>query len=330
MSESRGQLILVAALGLAVAFVALALLLNTVIYAENLATRGADVGGGDAIAYQEAAESGVEGAVARANEYNYSSNETLVSRVRADVAAWSASAERYATLDATASSATLVNVTNGTTIAQNATRNFTDNDTVEDWRLAADVTGVRRFELNVSRASLHSRSDRFPDNATLRGSDAFRANVTNGSATVTVAVYEDTDPDPNQVVVQVVNASDDLAGNCTVDADHVRVDLTEGRVGDDDCDALDVPGVEGSFEIAYDNGDQAEGVYGLVVDDERSDVVAALPDDPFAIYGSGVPYAVPAVYDATVAVRVATPDLSYRANVTAAPTGGVGGPGVDA
>lgn len=326
MSERRGQLVLVAALGLAVTFVALALLLNTVIYAENLATRGSDVGSGEAVAYQQAAEAGAAGAVAHANEHNHPSYDAAVSRVRSDVGRWSGEAGVYATLDSSAASVALVNVTNGTTIAQDQHGAFADDDGNADWRLAADVTGVRAFELNASRSSLHARSGPFPDAATLRGSGVFRLNATNGSHTATVAVFHDTSS--GDVTVQVVNASGSLAGTCAVDADNATIDLTAGRVGGADCDALDVPGVEGSFEIAYDNGDRIEGVYGLVVDAERGDVVAALPDDPFASYGSGVPYAVPAVYDATLTVRVETPELSYEGNVTAAPEEGVGGPGV--
>jgi hypothetical protein len=327
MSESRGQLVLVAALGLAVVFVALALLLNTVIYAENLATRGADVGGGDAVAYQAAAESGAAGGVARANEYNYSGYDAAVRRVRADVARWSGDAGAYAALDSSAASATLVNVTNGTTIAQDEHGTFTNDDGDANWGVADGVTGVRRFEMNVTRSSLHARSGAFPDATTLLGSGSFRASVANASHSVDVAIFNDTAS--GDVTVQVVNASGSLAGTCSVDADNATVDLTEGRVGGSDCAALDVPGVEGSFGVSYQNADQVEGVYGLVVDEERADVVAALGTDPFASQGSGVPYAVPGVYDATLTVRVATPQLTYEGNVTAAPTDGVGGPGVN-
>lgn len=318
---------LVAGLGIAVVFVALALLLNTVIYAENLATRGADPGAGEAVVYQQAAVSGGEGVVAHANEYNYSGYDAVNRRVALDVRAWSANASRYAVLDAGAASATLVDVTNGTTIAQDAAGEFRDVDGNADWRLAADVTGVRRFELNVSRSSLHARSGVFSDVSNLVGSSSYRVSVTNASASVDVAVFRDTAT--NEVVVQVVNASGDLAGTCTADADHVRVDLTEGRVGGEGCDVLDVPGVEGAFEVAYENGDQVAGVYGLVVDEERGDVVAALGTDPYEVHGAGVPYAVPAVYDATLRVSMATPSLTYEGNVTAAPEGGVRGPGVD-
>lgn len=327
MSESRGQLVLVAALGLAVTFVALALLLNTVIYAENLATRGADVGGGDTVTYQAAAESGAAGAVARANEYNHSSYDDAVSRVRSDVERWSGDAETYATLDAAAASATLVNVTNGTTIAQDQYGTFVDDDGNANWGVADGVTGVRRFELNVSRSSLYSRSGAFPDATTLLGSGAFRVSVSNATHSVDVAIFRDTAT--GDVTVQVVNASGSLAGTCAVDADNATVDLTEGRVGGTDCAALSVPGVTGSFRVAYENADQVEGEYQLVVDEERADVVAALGTDPFETYGSGVPYAVPAVYDATLTVQMSTPKLSYEGNVTAAPVDGVGGPGVD-
>ncbi|MCL7418278.1 MAG: hypothetical protein M8354_10625, partial [Halalkalicoccus sp.] len=48
----RGQLILVTGVTIAVILVALVVLLNTVIYTENLATRGIDSGADDALEYR--------------------------------------------------------------------------------------------------------------------------------------------------------------------------------------------------------------------------------------------------------------------------------------
>lgn len=55
VADRRGQLVLVAGFAIAVTFVVLALVLNGVIYTENVGTRTADVGERDAIATEELA-----------------------------------------------------------------------------------------------------------------------------------------------------------------------------------------------------------------------------------------------------------------------------------
>ena len=67
--RDRGQLILVAGLTVAVILVMLVLLLNTVIYTENLATRGIGSGGGDALEYRATVVGSVEELIERENEH---------------------------------------------------------------------------------------------------------------------------------------------------------------------------------------------------------------------------------------------------------------------
>jgi hypothetical protein len=73
-SRDRGQLILVAGLTVTVILVMLVLLLNTVIYTENLATRGIDSGAGDAIEYRATVVGSVEELIERENEHYYAGN----------------------------------------------------------------------------------------------------------------------------------------------------------------------------------------------------------------------------------------------------------------
>ena len=149
MGRSRGQIILVAALGIAVTLVALALITNTAIYTENLATRET-VDAQDATAYENAVEDSASGLLALANRYNATDHEDIHDQFTADVVnvtnATAIESARHGHLVRTA----VVDTTNGSRIAQDPSSEFTDEDGTENWTLATDVEQTRRFELNIS------------------------------------------------------------------------------------------------------------------------------------------------------------------------------------
>jgi len=318
--RNRGQLILVAGLGIAVTFVVLALLLNTVIYTENLATRSSDVGADQVSSYQHAVREGLGGALVRANDYNYSSYDSLGSRFRTDVRLWDGNATQLRVVDGEVSTVRLVETTNGTRISQDAAGNFQNASGDTDWTVARGLTGTRRFELNVTKGGLADHSGVFGTPAGLLGSSAFRIRVDNASATWHAGVYHDTATD--EVVVQVVNASGDLAGSCAVDRDHVVVDLAAGTVAGTPCAPLAFPGANGAYEIDARNGNAFVGNYTLVVDRRLGPLRSTYATDPYYDQGNGVPYATDAIYNATLNVSVTSPAVTYATNVTVAPTGG--------
>ena len=60
-TRDRGQMILVGAFALSMTFVALALLLNSAVYTENLASRSIDAGASEAIEFREEARAATVG-----------------------------------------------------------------------------------------------------------------------------------------------------------------------------------------------------------------------------------------------------------------------------
>src|SRR6056297_2455049 len=111
--DRRGQMLLVAALGLAVAFVALALVLNAVVFTENLATRNPDPAD-DALAYEGAVTEGVGGLLAETNRHDDADYDSLDDALRAGVVAWDANASRLVAADGTVTSVDLNDTSNGT------------------------------------------------------------------------------------------------------------------------------------------------------------------------------------------------------------------------
>lgn len=295
MDRSRGQVILIAALGIAVTLVALALVTNTAIYTENLATRET-VSGQDAIAFEQSMTEGSSGLLALANRHNASSHSSIRDRFAADVANLSSGTSIESAAYGDLTTVDVVDTTDGSRISLNETRNFTSVAGDENWTLATDVDRTRRFEMNVSRSSLTDTSP-------------FRIVVSDGTDEWTASVAED---GGGNVSVDLSNESATVT--CTVDATTAVVDLTEGTLAGESCDApAYATNLDGPYDITFENASNVEGRFVLFVDPPQSD-----SDDVYDA-NSSTPSIDPAMYDATVRVTVRQPDLTYETNVSVAP-----------
>lgn len=291
MGRSRGQVILIAALGIAVTLVALALVTNTVIYTENLATRET-VDGQQAVAVQQATQDGVGGLLSLANRYNTSNRHA---RFDADVANFSNATQIAATRNGHVQTATITGTTDGARIFQNASRNFTDVNGNETWTLATGVSNTRRFELNVTQSKLDSTN---PFTVTV-GGDYSATIAPEGSDVINLTVTNDT-----------------VSKSCEVTATHAVVDLTEGTLNGTDCPVPAFASDVGApYDITFSNAQNGYGRYVLFVDQQPS----SLPTAHYAGSYSNDPNYAPAIYDATVHVQFVTQDLTYETNVTVAP-----------
>ncbi|MFB6125051.1 MAG: hypothetical protein ABEJ59_03740 [Halanaeroarchaeum sp.] len=289
MERSRGQVVLVAALGIAVTFVALALVTNTVIYTQNLATRET-VDGVDPVAFQQSTADATADLLALANTYNASGD--IDARFRADVADYSNASAIEVARNGHVATASVRSTTPGTRIYQDHPRNFTNGSAVTDWTVATDVTATRRFELNVTRENL---SDGTPFTVIATdGTDTWTATIGGNATNVTLTV------------------DDGTPTTCTVAAETTTVDLTRPALNGTTCDApAFATGVGTPYDVQFSNGAQGYGRYVLFVDD------GATVDG--TNYASTLPDTAPALYDATVHVHVRRPDLDYATNVTVAP-----------
>lgn len=320
--EERAQLVLVGALVLATVFVGLALVVNTVIFTENLATRqDADSQGGP-LQYRDAATGATADFVGQVNRDHHDSRSALASNLSAAVENWS----RLGTVDRVTSGAVtdvaVLDTANGTRLGQtNASRNFTAggaNATDGNWTLA-DAERTRRFRLNVSQSDLYQSSadgtisDSELDNVT---DEAFHVVVDDGTATQ-VYLFAD---NGGAVRVFVENASGYYGANdadCQTDESHVTVDLVAGTVEGRDCAPLGFYDPGTAHTIAYRNAtlggsDRATGTYELLVEP------SSVPDNYYA--GSeDSPFTTPAIYAATVRVEYQSDDLHYRSTVEVVP-----------
>ena len=307
--EDRAQIILITGLTLAVLFVAVVLLLNTVIYTENLATRGTDAGGAEAIEFRDGAVDDLAGIMYREHR-----NRTSVSGVADDfVTSAETYAETVATLRARDGVVADVAVTvteTGYFVAQNETdsgfREMTAPDgTTANWTLANNVTRTRNYRLVVS-----------PDDLASTPGSGFTV-VADGSTVGTGATWSVSlsDATGDNLTVTVENESATVSGTFEPrpDGNHT-LDLTGGTVNGEPFDALvwaeGVQNGSAPYDIRYENGDEATGTYHFVVDDR---------DDGADADRSDRPYVAEAVYSAEVEVTHRTPELTYRDVIRLAP-----------
>lgn len=334
--EDRGQLLLVTGLVLAVSFVGLALLLNTAIFAENLATRQT---GGDGAAVM-ATSVATDGAVAASIFHVDRSNRDGLTRAElrdelaSDTGNWSTAAGRQLSVDGVSGSVELLGTTNGTRIVhENGTRAWTDADGDGNWTLysGVDAGAHRWFTLNVSRADLPTMS--LDDDVPTVMDHSFTVEVTSDtfSDTWRLHLFRATGTENVHVLVETPSGTLRDAGGtyadhvhraCVARGETVDVQVWEGTVEHTPCEALAFAGeLEGDvtvrFENATDGGGNPRvgGTYDVLVAD------TAVSDAPYndASANDDSPYSVWAITDATVrrTVRGASTNRTATATVRA-------------
>ena len=299
--DDRGQLILVTGLAIAVILVALVLLLNTVIYTENLATRGADVGGRDVIVFRNDAIHGVRGILVTENEANHSTAAAARENVTQGVGRFADLLERGYFERATIADISNVSTTDGVMLRQeNGTRAFTNGSGSTDWTLVKNVNedGLRRFRLDINRSTLATTP-----------SDAFSV-VTNDSDgdTWRVTVYREGDN------ITVANTSMVV---CRANTSDTTLDLTSGRLDGQPCSFRFANSSNTPYRVEFRNGNRATGTYSLVVNE--TDGVTRVGTNFNLSATDTAPYMTPAVYSATFDIYYRTPRLTYADHVRVAP-----------
>lgn len=310
--NERGQLIIVMGLLLAVAFVVLALLLNTVIFTENLASRGTDLGGRDALEFQRTVVTGVGELVDEENANEHGSQGAVEENVtngveELDVILAERNAESSVVADIDESTITYHE---GDLVRQtDSAREFLDSTgLLFDWTMVFNVSETRQYAMTVDRADLALANE---SNATTAFHVRLEANLTTDHWQA--FVYENATT--GNISLAVNRTGTAVTEVCSVDQSTATVNLTAGTLAGEPCDGYDwAQGLSGGYDITYQNGDQAAGTYNLTVNTSPtvSTVNAlAVNSDP----SLGSPYHVPAVYSLTVELHYETRDVVYHAEV---------------
>lgn len=312
LSDSRGQLFIVGALALAVLLVTLAMLLNTAIYAGNIATRDPGPGTTGVIEFENEAVDATGQLMDGVNHANNSSYTDLDSAYNNSTANWSAAVNVHTNMLADDAYVEVTGTTHGTRIVQDSRRNFTDESGSASWTLVNDVE-ARAWEMDVHRANL-TEPTTLGSIADLLAEPVFYIEITDTAGTWEVFVFKDS----SDVVVEVSDTSDNSMGECRTTTANPTISLSDATLNGQHCQALADLGdnVTAPYDIDYTEADEVEGNYSLVV----SKLEGSMPSSRYYADGSGNdPYYTHALYSAEVNVTYRSPLITYRTNVTVAP-----------
>ena len=288
MDRRRGQIVLVAAFGLALFFVTLALLLNTAIFTEHLATRET-VDATDAYDFQDSVRE--TGGVLLWETNREASTEAALARTyRERVENYSDAEQAHGVATGEYRTVLLRDIHNGTMVTQETDAPLESPGGNATWRLADDVSAARAVTLNVSSVD---------------AGHPLVLNATNGSHTWELRIEED----GTDFTVAVSRANGSTTTR-TVTAP-LHVEPTNGTIDGEEWSPLTFQDqLADSWAIWIANGSTATGSYRFVLDQA---------DDTIAWADGSNPSHEPALYNATLGLELEREDLDYRANVTVAP-----------
>lgn|GEM_PF-604347 len=316
--RDRAQLLLLAGFALAAVFVAFAFLLNSVVYTENLATRGEGSRATHAIAVADDAATGTEGVIGYANEHNTTDYPSLKSELTSGIADIDRLVGTQQLADGGVLSVSYVSHRKGTWIDQSYhSRNFTDRDFDGGWTLFDGADGARAFRIHVTNPD-----DLQKLNTTITPIENFTVVATDGTEHWRMEVYHDNDGDlglpTGYSYVAEVTDGDGNTGYCSV-TDGVSsfwINVSAGTFAGEECRALrfgeGVPTVE---RVSFDHGGNINGTYRLLAATDGS----ALTSGAYNSTGSLPPVTRPAIYNATVHVSYDTGTLQYETDRKAEP-----------
>lgn len=179
----------------------------------------------------------------------------------------------------------------------------------EGWTLATDVEHTPQFR--IWDLPVENESNILDVFAV--GTGRFRVVIADEDDEWWLEIYEDEDAEGNPVVIAETNSGN----RCEVENSSSTIDLVAGTVGN--CEEIDpfTETVDGPYTIRYENADNIEGQYDLLVDVDVEENAENGPyNDPTVS-----PYTTSAVYYATVEVTYENGRLTYESTVDVSPEG---------
>lgn len=304
--RDRGQILLIAALIIAASFVVLALVVNSAIFTENLATRDDVAGSQDALEYRHEVVQSVGAIVTTVNRDNSlprAEARNTVQDIGLQGGLQQSALGRVVDVAATGQ-------TNGTKIAQDVERNFTSNESVfvtaQDWTLATDVDRTRNVQFNITDLTVNSTFTIFVNDS----DDEWELLIRRGGGNDIEAAV-----DPPNASAQSCERT--FGGSVTID-------VTGGTFDGEPCYALSQltngtemwlgTDVEDPYDIRF-AGDLEEisGTYSMIVDGTTGDA------SNFATDPEVGPYTRAAVYSLALSYSYYTSGVGYESEIRVAP-----------
>ncbi|MFB6192450.1 MAG: hypothetical protein ABEI11_03920 [Haloarculaceae archaeon] len=311
--REAGQLMLIGALSLAIVLVALTLLVNSAIYTQTVATRGAGpTGGSDAVGFRSGVDRGVTDTIEFVND-NEVGYDNQTEQLRDSIPNVSDAMGIYAAERGRSVSVSYATQENGTRIERASDGQITDYN----------VSGVetRAFVVDIDRPSFPPDADASagPPPDPLSNVDAEYRIDFEGAAgdTVQVAVLRDDDASPERTLVAVY-LNGDLRGFCTDDTGtRTRIDIDDAHVADEYClpleffDLIETPVTVRFVDGTVSGLTAGESQYEYVVD--ATNTSTTVTTHPSGVTNTAV------LYSVRVDLTYRTPELRYDARARIVP-----------
>lgn len=319
--RDRGQLILVTAVSLAAVFVTVALVLNSAIYTENVATRTNQQEPREAAALQQAAVTGAGAGLDHAHHDpgSHASYTALENEMESQLLEWTELNMRDAARDGRLVDAEYTGTsTRGTRVAQNDGTTYEPQDTaavyandfgldgdLDTWVVATDVNRIRTHEMTIDTAQLQTEAQGDVEanlsdiqagvGADVAASDLPFATVYNeddgdGTLDHAFAIYI-ADADSSDVKITHWDYDAGVTQTCTVEdaPSTMELSISEQRVtgADGECEAVFefVSGLASPYEMLYVEGDEVTGDYEFIIDSSNSDFEDDMTDLSTILFG---------------------------------------------
>jgi hypothetical protein len=291
---------------ISVLFVGLAIVVNSSVYAENMATREVPRSS-EPLADHPVTEDRLQQSIATANFHSdsdcYDQRHAVVDT---NVSTWNGDIQRQASIDGELYVATVAETKNGTRVSQDARGEFmpASNSLLDpldplglgdkaNWPIA-NGSRVRAFEMNVTRDELAARNPTLVGvlttvaDGTLIGSEIFwtESDVQAGDGEFwRLYLLEDGD-NVTAFVAKFDGGTGSIEAECSAKGAMVEVHLSDAElVGDDGpvaCPAMDNLTGTAKRDMYYAGGDDVEGTYRFLVHKMESRFRAEITDK----YGS--------------------------------------------
>lgn len=306
--ERRGQVILVAAIGIALTLITMGMVLSAVALPGPWWTTD-NVNSVEAAQTGDAVVEGYGGAIFYANFENRQGYGELRKEFEANGRYWRNVTAQLQNEEGYTMNTSVVDTTNGSTIMQAHFRNFTRKGGDSwDWDVVKQPSRVRRFAMNVTPKDTGDGED--------GGGGHFSVVLTNESGATSTVTFipagEGEDGDANVTVR--VDPSGGVVKTFEGGPKWVIVDFTEHLVAGEEVAGF--PGMKPPYEVRFENPESATGRYLLVTDSQTPRQDESRYHDFCAIES---PCADHAIYSANVNHSIASSALSFETEVYVAP-----------
>jgi len=313
-ADERGQIILIAAFILAIAFVVLALVVNSAIFTENLATRDDVAGSHDALQYRQEVVRSLGNNIETVNDNTslaLTGAEDSVTNISVQGGLQQSSLGRVVNVS-------FESRTDGLKLAQdNGSRAFTNVSSTTDWTVAQSVSNTRNFQITVTDFST------LVDIGGAGTPFTLAANDTGSTEQWNMTIRGNTSGDNNiKIKVETSSGASATCEENDVGASAV-VDVTAGTVAGEPCLALrklqNPSGTEmwfaagiSSYDIEFENGNAIQGTYSFIIDGSPGPGFnfGSPPDEPYTLV---------AIYSMTVEYAYHTTSVVYETELEIAP-----------